>query len=186
VESLAEYKGFELERGLWYAPYGATVAYTRVFTVGGTHRVAEIGNYPRAYRDTNYHLYDKDTEFTVLRDDYYTEADDAYYDRILETYHHEGGKAIKHVGESLPGSFPRWIEYPTEQSPVSLDAVRFRLESVPKPMRLQSVGILGERASLSEENIPALAAQLSSDQFVFPSASVERALIYIHYQRRRR
>ena len=52
-----------LEYGLWYSPR------VKIYTLGGSRRVAEISNYPRAYKDTSPHLRTEDLSFVVGAED---------------------------------------------------------------------------------------------------------------------
>lgn len=54
LESMPEFKC-----GLWYSPY------VKIYTIGGRNRIAEISNYPRAYKDTTRHVYTEDIPFTA-------------------------------------------------------------------------------------------------------------------------
>jgi hypothetical protein len=60
---LVKYDVAKLEYGLWED------AYTRIYTIGGPNRIAEISNYPRAYRDTAAHVYSENVSFTVSEGD---------------------------------------------------------------------------------------------------------------------
>lgn len=176
------YKGFTLENGLWYTPYGADVAYIRIFSIGGANRIAEISNYPRAYRDTVAHVYAVDTSFTVIRDNYNTAADDAYYDSVTDIYYHIGDKATHYAGDSLPGAFPRWIEYGTLQ-PVTYNSAKFPLDAVPKPIDLQTISLL-KNSVLTDKDINTYKAQVEADFFeLSQSISSDRQIVYFHYKR---
>ena len=48
----------------WFSPY------IKVYSLGGVSRCAEISTYPRAYKDTEKHIYTVDTPFVVTQDDY--------------------------------------------------------------------------------------------------------------------
>lgn len=40
----------EFQCGLWYSPH------VKIYSIGGSNRIAEISNYPRAYKDLSDHL----------------------------------------------------------------------------------------------------------------------------------
>ncbi len=185
MNELTSYKGYTLKNGLWYTPYGDDKAYIRIFTIGGSNRIAEVSNYPRAYRDKVAHVYTSDTPFTVTKDDYNTEADDAYYDPVTTIFYHVGDTATHWTGDSLPGAFPRWLEYLVEQTPIALDAYRFPLNAVPKPIALIAASLLDELSVLTAQSIASLNSQIGSGEFVSPKGvSVERRIIYFHYNRK--
>jgi len=120
----------ELSRGLWKSPY------IKIYSLTGRERVAEISNYPRAYKDTTPHVYEKDIEFTVAEDDlnhYLEDGEFVYFDSKRDV-HREGEKATHWKGDSLPGVFPLWIE--DENLPFTKDTKNhiFPLDKVPKPI----------------------------------------------------
>lgn len=133
VPELQKYLGVKLEYGIWYD------AYTRVYSIGGAHRVVEVSNYPRAHIDTEPHVYEVDTPFIVTYDDC-TDSDQdgvsCYYDRYLDKFFYIGETAIHHAGEQLPGSFPTWVEYRTVQPVITVGYVS--LSKVPSPFTIIS------------------------------------------------
>lgn len=133
VPELQKYLGVTLEYGIWYD------AYTRVYSIGGAHRVVEVSNYPRAHIDTAPHVYEVDTPFVVTYDDYGDydlDGEFCYYDRILDAFFYIGETAIHHAGEPLPGAFPRWVEYKTVQPVVTNGYIS--LVKVPGPFTIIS------------------------------------------------
>ncbi len=94
LESMPEFKC-----GLWYSPY------VKIYTIGGHNRIAEISNYPRAYKDTTSHVYTEDTLFIE-----------------------DGEEKIHHKGDSLPGAFPLWIA--SEDIPFTADPEEVSGEAV--------------------------------------------------------
>ena len=117
----------EYQHGLWYSPY------VKVYTMGGRLRIAEISNYPRAYKDTSPHVYEKDTPFTVTEDDlnYDDEEGHMFYRDSREKLYTIGDKATHWKGDSLPGAFPLWIE--SEELPFTPNVKEhvFPLDTVP-------------------------------------------------------
>ena len=94
-----------LKNGLWYSQY------LKIYTLGGTSRVAELSTYPRAYKDTDPHVYTEDVPFIVTEEDVNTE-DGEYRDGKGEL-HKVGSQAIHYAGDDLPGGFPLWLESET-------------------------------------------------------------------------
>lgn len=94
-----------LKNGLWYSQY------MKIYTLGITGRVAEISTYPRAYKDTDPHVYIEDVPFIVTEEDVNTE--DGKYRDSKGNFHNVGSQAIHYAGEDLPGGFPLWIESET-------------------------------------------------------------------------
>ncbi|MFA6270631.1 MAG: hypothetical protein WC657_05510 [Candidatus Paceibacterota bacterium] len=146
----------KLTNGLWYQDNdhpivveGYTVSFMKIYGLGtlsdggGRHVsrfVMELSTYPRAYQDTDPHLYTVDTPFTVSQDDlndYYnvqTAQDGGYQYRPeiadgTNVYVDDRqlvfllGEAAKHyAGESLPGSFPLWLPSETLPTPSWVDS----------------------------------------------------------------
>jgi len=95
AKELTEYDGYKLEYGLWYDEY------TRIYSIGGKFRVVEISNYPRVYRDTEAHVYTKDTTFIVAEADlnYYDEKGARWYQDSQQKLFKLGDKATHFAGE---------------------------------------------------------------------------------------
>lgn len=100
LETMSEYLV-----GSWRSPY------VKIFSIGGRNRIAEVSNYPRAYKDTIPHVYTKDTAFTVEESDLnYEEEGERYYRDSRENLYRIGEKTTHWMGDGLPGVFPLWIE----------------------------------------------------------------------------
>ncbi len=80
----------------WYSPY------VRVWNIDKITRLAEISNFPRAYKDLDTHIYTEDVPFIV--------AEDGFID-ALGNILNAGDMAYHYIGEPLPGEFPVWLEY---------------------------------------------------------------------------
>ena len=173
---LTEYKGHKLERGLWKDEY------TRVFSLEGTGRVAEISNYPRVYRDTARHVYTEDTPFTVGKHDCNT-IDGRYFDYINETLHNIGEEAIHHKGEPLPGAFPRWIEHETPQPITDIGRQVFGMTKVPKLKDAHAISLKNDTQLVDQDVKSFEAAVKGSEVVVAHSGAVKRRIMYIHYDR---
>lgn len=134
----------ELVNGLWYEDVnnpiyidetqGQTiintyrVSFMKIYSLGGSSRVMELSTYPRAYVDTDPHVYEEDIAFTVTQDD----LNDYYYSEVAQAgiYEVRGDiedgvpihvdskrnvyllweTAYHWIGDPLPGVFPKWIE----------------------------------------------------------------------------
>jgi hypothetical protein len=111
-----EYKGYNLERGLWKSPY------VRMFYPVGPQRIMEVSNYPRVKEDTDPHVTTKDEIFVVEEGDLYHPVlqknglDKFYYMDDEGNMSNIGELAIRPAGSPLPGAFPKWI--PIEDEPV--------------------------------------------------------------------
>ena len=127
----------EYQVGSWRSPY------VKVYSIGGRNRIAEISNYPRAYKDTTPHVYAKDTPFTVTEGDLnHEEEGERYYQDSREDLFRIGEKATHWTGDSLPGAFPLWLE--SEDLPFIADAKEhtFSLDKVPAPIvQLAELGV---------------------------------------------
>lgn len=109
LESMPEFKC-----GLWYSPY------VKIYSIGGRNRIAEISNYPRAYKDTTSHVYTEDTPFIVNGGDLNDEVEGERVHRdSQDNIFRVGEEAIHHKGDPLPGAFPRWLE--SEDLPFTAD-----------------------------------------------------------------
>lgn len=148
VPKFIEFNGYVLENGIWYDPY------TRVFSVGGDKRVVEVSNYPRAYKDTIAHVYEKDKKFEVTEDDltdHDAEGIRCYWDRRLEKAFYLKDTATHYAGEPLPGCFPRWLQYDTIQ-PVTKEGI-ISLVKVPSPFTITSqVKSLDDKTAVKTED----------------------------------
>lgn len=99
LESMPEY-----QCGIWY---GTQV---KIYHVGGHDRIAELGCYPRAYVDTELHVYTEDTLFIVAESDLNWFEDQTWYYRdSRENLFTLGQEATHWTGDPLPGAFPKWI-----------------------------------------------------------------------------
>ena len=99
--------------GSWRGPY------VKIYSIGGKNRIAEISNYPRAYKDTTPHVYTEDVPFIVAEIDYHYRIPDkdkprSEWERVHRDskgdYYRIGEEATHWKGDGLPGAFPLWIE----------------------------------------------------------------------------
>ena len=121
--------------GSWRSPY------VKIYSIGGRNRIAEISNYPRAYKDTSPHVYTEDVPFTVTEGDLNHEVDgERFYRDSRDNLFRVGEKATHWIGESLPGAFPLWIE--SETLPFTPNPVEhvFPIDKVPGPIHDLSEG----------------------------------------------
>jgi hypothetical protein len=135
----------ELKNGLWKSPY------VKVYSLEGPWRCAEISNYPRAYKDTTPHVYEKNTSFVVEEADLIDYLLDekgevviengepvrVYTDPVLDKTFRVGERAIHHKGEPLPGAFPLWLESEELPDPPLVDSKEytFPIKELPQPVR---------------------------------------------------
>lgn len=182
-DKLNTYKDVTLRNGIWRD------AYTRIFSGLHGERVAEISNYPRAYRDTVAHVYEEDVSFTVTEGDLNSEANGTryYYDPVDETYHGNGTKATHHEGEPLPGQWPKWLEYETPQLVGDTSGVKFDTRHIPGKniTSLESSELGGGNLTDSakddyKSDIENKDVITTSDK---PILSTDRKVIYIRYER---
>lgn len=185
---LDNYKGFNLWRGLWYDRH------TRIFTVGGPQRIAEISNHPRVYEDKTYHIYEIETPFTVTERDLIEIPEErgggrGYYDRREDRYYRLGEAATHHKDDSLPGGFPKWLEHVTPQPVTRPTALTFPLTAAPRPIELLSASLLDDVAGglteLTGVALEELKSQLGGDEVVLTTWTPgKRCTLYFHYLRR--
>jgi len=119
----------EYQVGLWYSPY------VKIYSIGGKNRIAEISNYPRAYKDTTPHVYTEDTPFIVSESDLNHEVEgERFYRDSRENLYRIGEEATHWRGDGLPGAFPLWLE--SEELPFTpnLDEHVFPIDKVPRPI----------------------------------------------------
>jgi hypothetical protein len=175
AKELTEYDGYKLEYGLWYDEY------TRIYSIGGKFRVVEISNYPRVYRDTVSHVYDKDITFTVVEADlnYYDEKGARWYQDSQQKLWKLGEKATHFIGEGLPGEFPSWLEYTTLQMVKS----GFNIDKLVSDIYFKSGVLLSESGvmtNLSGKEVNAMASTLNSKSISIAIGKVsDRQLLYI-------
>jgi hypothetical protein len=180
LKELVEYDGYKLQTGLWYDEY------TRIFSIGGKFRVVEISNYPRVYRDTAAHVYEKDVVFTVMEADlnYYDEKGVRFYQSSQQRLWKLGEKATHFVGEPLPGEFPSWLEYTTSQ-PVKTG---FNVNNLVSDVYFKSAIVLkenGTMTSLTNKEVIAMASSLDSKSVsLVVEKGVGRQLLYIFLVRK--
>lgn len=187
----------KLRDGVWYSPT------MKIYALTGNEYVAEISTYPRAYRDTTPHVYDRDTEFTVTQDDLNVPYDAATMQRIgpaiaagkfvyLDGHNYAwltGEKAKHYAGESLPGAFPVWIEselLPTgvvkseHEFPLNLDALLGELAAVRVLEIGKSTGVYLDKVKVNE-----VTRNLSSGKVVVTRElhDDDRQVLYVRYLR---
>ena len=173
---IKEYNGYKLEYGLWYDPY------TRIYTIGGKERVAEISNYPRAYKDTIAHVYTKDTLFTVTESDlnYYDSKGARFYQDSKGVLFTEKSTAIHYAGEPLPGSFPLWIEY-KEVQPV--DMLTMGYINTPKPMEIKSVVSVSDAVTVFDYAKISNVETAKNEYDAFFPENNKPQIVYVQYKR---
>lgn len=142
----------EFKCGLWYSPY------IKIYSIGGPNRIAEISNYPRAYKDTTPHVYTEDVPFVVQEGDlnhhYNEEAAKQrgsqrrgdVKDREFVYFDTEGkifkpGEQATHLkGDPLPGAFPLWLESADLPSaPASDELYTFPCDGLPYPVSITGI-----------------------------------------------
>lgn len=129
------YGDYILQNGLWYDQY------TRIYSVGGPNRVAEVSNFPRVYENTTPRTYGVETPFIVTEADlnYYDENGSRFYKDRNENLFRLGEKATHHALDWLPGSNPKWVEYTELQLPTYPETTYFKFDNVPAPINLKSM-----------------------------------------------
>lgn len=130
----------EYQCGAWRS------SYVKIYSLGGQDRIAEISNYPRAYKDTDPHLYTEDVPFTVTKSDLFWPVDGelVYLDSKMKIFR-VGEKATHWNGDDLPGLFPLWIE--SEELPFTptLDKHVFPIDKLPGPIvDVTEIGVKAE------------------------------------------
>lgn len=173
----------EFQCGLWYSPY------VKIYSIGGPNRIAEISNYPRAYKDTTPHVYTEDTPFIVSESDLNDEVagERVYRDSQDKTFR-VGEEATHWIGDSLLGAFPLWIE--SEDLPFTADQERhiFPLSDVPGPIKglaeaQQKVEAAFEK--LPEEAVTAMKEALPTGKITLArkAADSDKQIARIKYRR---
>ncbi len=95
----------EYQVGSWRSPF------VKIYSIGGKNRIAEISNYPRAYKDTTPHVYTEDVPFIVTKSDLNYEDENGRFHRDSRgDLYRDGEEATHWRGTYLPGAFPLWIE----------------------------------------------------------------------------
>ena len=169
--------------GLWYSPY------VKIYTIGGPNRIAEVSNYPRAYKDTTPHLYIEDTPFIVTESDLNHEVEgERFYRDSKDNLFSIGEEATHWIGDPLPGAFPLWLE--SEELPFTPDLEKheFPLSDVPGPIKsLAEAQQKGEGAfeKLSEEAVAAMREQVPTGKITLARepADSDKQIIRIRYRR---
>lgn len=173
----------EFQCGLWYSPY------VKIYTIGGPNRIAEISNYPRAYKDTTPHVYTEDTHFIVTESDLNDRIDEErVYRDSKDNIFRVGEEATHWIGDSLPGAFPLWIE--SENIPFTPDLKEhiFPISDIPGLIKglaeaQQRVGAAFEK--LPEEAVSHMRAELPTGKITVARkpADNDKQIIRIKYQR---
>jgi len=176
----------EFQVGLWYSPY------VKIYTIGGPNRIAEISNYPRAYKDTDPHLYTEDTPFIVTKSDLNDEIDEegnpTVYRDSKDNIFRVGEEAIHWIGDPLLGAFPLWLE--SEELPFTpgLKEHVFPISDIPGPIKsLAEAQQKAEAAfeKLTEEAIVTIKEKLPTGKITLarqPTDS-DKQIIRIRYRR---
>ena len=179
LEDMPEYKV-----GLWYSPY------VKIYSIGGPNRIAEISNYPRAYKDTTPHIYTEDIPFIVTESDLNHEVEGEWFYRDSKDNLFSVGEEATHwTGDSLPGAFPLWLE--SEELPFTPnpDEHVFPIDKMPRPILDLAEGGIKAGAVFVKLPEPALAAMRER----LPTGKItqkrkpqdeDKQIIRIRYQRR--
>lgn len=150
--------------GLWYSPY------VKIYSIGGKNRIAEISNYPRAYKDTTPHVYTEDIPFVVSESDLNHEVEgERFYMDSRENLYRVGEAATHWKGDPLPGAFPLWLE--SEELPFTpnLDEHVFPIDKVPGPIVDLSEGAIMNGVAfvkLPEEALVAMREHLPTGKII--------------------
>lgn len=173
----------EYQVGSWRSPY------VKIYSIGGQNRIAEISNYPRAYKDTELHVYTEDVSFIVTKDELnHEEEGEQYYKDSKGDLYRIGEKATHWAGDVLAGAFPLWIE--SEDLPFIADAKEhvFSLDKVPAPI-VQLVEAELKVGTSYVKVLPSvldgLVNQVSSGEIVLlrRPQDLDRQIIRIRYRR---
>jgi len=147
-ESMPEYR-----TGIWYSPY------VKIYSIGGRNRIAEISNYPRAYKDTAKHIYTEDIEFIVSKRDLnIVEDGKRFYEDSKGKLFNIGDKAIRWAGDQLPDSFPLWIT--SESLPYTQDLVNYKFDLSQIPGFPRSGYFIFEVYSWNENSYQQISSQV--------------------------
>lgn len=173
----------EFKCGLWYSPY------VKIYTIGGSNRIAEVSTYPRAYKDTSPHVYTEDTPFIVVEGDLNDEVDgEGVYMDSRENAFRIGEEALHYAGDPLPGAFPLWLESEDLPFTIKLGDHVFPIDKVPGPILDLSEG--GVRAGsifvkLPEQALAAMRKQLPTGRITQKRkpADNDKQIIRIRYRR---
>ncbi len=178
LESMPEYKV-----GLWRSPF------VKIYSIGGKNRIAEISNYPRAYKDTTRHVYAEDTPFTVTEGDFNGIMDG---ERIYLDYkggiYRLGEGATHWKGTSLPGAFPLWVESENLPFTPNPDEHVFLIGKTLGPIRDLSEGVIKAGpvfVKLPEQALSAMREHLPTGKITQRRKPAEgnRQIIRIRYRR---
>lgn len=173
----------EYQVGSWRSPY------VKIYSIGGRNRIAEISNYPRAYKDTSPHVYTEDIPFTVNEDDLNHEDEgEQFYMDSKEDLYRLGEKATHWTGDGLPGNFPLWVESDTLPFAPNIKDNVFSLVSVPGPVvQVMECGIKAGPVyvKLPEPALDALRALLPTGKITLTRkpADLDKQIIRIRYRR---
>jgi len=179
LESMTEYGS-----GLWYSPY------VKIYSIGGDNRIAEISNYPRAYKDTTPHIYEKDESFIVAEGDlnHNIEGGEFVHMDSRGQIFRIGEMAVHYKGDSLPGAFPLWIE--SENIPLTPNPGKhvFPVTGVPGPIRkLTEVGLKVGNVymKVSDSALNTIKVTLNSGKIEFDrkAGAQDKQIIRIRYTR---
>lgn len=173
----------EYQCGLWYSPY------VKIYSIGGPDRIAEISNYPRAYKDTTPHVYTEDIPFIVTESDLNWDVGaERFYRDSKEKLFSIGEEATHWIGDPLPGAFPLWIE--SEELPFTPDLEKheFPIDKIPGPIKglaeaQQKVEAAFEK--LPEEAITHMKAEIPAGKITLTRqpADSDKQIIRIMYRR---
>lgn len=173
----------EYQVGVWRSPY------VKIYSIGGRNRIAEISNYPRAYKDLTPHVYTENTSFTVTEDDLneVVEGEWLYRDSQDKLFT-VGEKATHYAGDGLPGAFPLWIESDDLPFTATIDEHVFPLVDVAQPIRFVSEAALKDQtryAKVSKSVLSDIQVKADTDAIRLPRKpkDVDKQIIRIRYRR---
>ncbi len=162
--------------------------YVKIYSIGGKNRIAEISNYPRAYKDTTPHVYAEDVPFIVTEGDlnHEVEGERIYRDFKGDIYLLDD-VATHWTGTPLPGAFPLWIE--SEELPFTPnpDEHIFPIGNVLGPARDLSEGSMKVESvfeKLPEQALVTMREHLSTDRIIMGREPGEddRQIIRVRYR----
>lgn len=178
LESMPEFKC-----GLWYSEY------IKIYTIGESNRIAEVSNYPRAYKDTTPHVYTEDIPFIVTESDlnYEVDGERVYHDSKDKIFR-VGEEATHYIDDPLPRAFPLWIESEDLPFTANPDKHIFSISDIPGPVvnlteAGQKVGAVFVK--LPEEAVANMRKELPTGEVTSERkpADKDKQVVRIKYQR---
>ena len=177
LDDLEQMPAFQV--GLWYSPY------VKIYSIGGRNRVAEISNYPRAYKDTTPHVYTEDILFIVTEGDLNWNVEiESFYRDSKDKLFSIGEQATHYKGDGLPGAFPLWLE--SESLPFAELKHEFPLSDVPGPIKNLSEAQQTDGATfekLPDEVVATMKGTATKIVLSRKPTDSDKQIIRIRYQR---